>query len=261
MIDYKSLAKTAAVNFIKKNIPLNETIEKLAQNFNLNPTQIQRVAEFSNKATHQYCLIKMADKNFTFDLADTNKILENLSNNNYDKDLISDFKPEKMASINEEAINELFQSPEKDFDVKLAFKKIGLEKFAEKLEAAIKEVDARIVMLEVEKAAESQDLKTQITHLKNNGIQPEDIRQTLVIANPVNEKAINKAMKGVGVEPASGTKSAPAEKAPILNQQHPVVIRVKNIMAKDTSITNVENAKKYLINQQEKLQKHMRNYS
>lgn len=260
MIDYKSLAKTAAVNFIKKDIPLNETIEKLAQNFDLNPTQIQRVAELTNKATHQYCLIKVADKNFTFDLADANQILGSLSKNNYDNDLLSSFEPEKVAADSTK-LAELFEHPEDQFNIKTASKKQDFEKFAEKLEAAIKEVDSRIVLLEAEKHAESQDLKTQISHLRINGIQPEDIRATLVQADPDNAKAINRAMKGVGVEPVSGSKSAPAEKAPVINQEHPVVIKVKNIMAKDTSITNTENAKKYLMDQQERLQKHMRNYS
>lgn len=252
MIDYKSFAKTAAVNFIKKDIPLNETIVKLAQNNNLNPTQIQRVSELANKATHQYCILKMADKNFTFDLADTNKILEDLSNDNYDNNLTSSFEPEKVASVDEEAIDMFFDHPEDQLDVKIAEDRHSLEKFAEKLDAAVKEAESRITMLEVEKAAEEQDLKTQITHLKNNGIDPEDIRQTLVQADPANADSINKAIGGV-VGPVSGSKSEPAENAPVLNQQHPVVITVKNIMAKDTSITNTENAKKYLMDQKNKL--------
>lgn len=246
MIDYKALAKTAAVNFINNSTPLNDSIAKLAEENDLNPAQINRVSELSNKAVHQYCLLKTADKNFTFELADASKIASKLSNN--DKGLVSSFEPmAKAASVSKDRLYGLFGNPEK-LDISkvanLQERRILIDKFA----AAIDEINSRITYTYIQKAAEVQELKTQIEQMKMYGIKPEDIRQTLVAADPSRMDEINKLMKEVSPDIKSGE---PAEKAPqeapiIPNPQHPVVISVKNIFAKNDSLLNMTNTQKYL---------------
>ena len=70
-VDYKGLAKEASLNFIKNDIPLDKSITKIADDYGLNSEGIRRISELSNKAVHQYCLLKTADKNFTFKLANS----------------------------------------------------------------------------------------------------------------------------------------------------------------------------------------------
>ena len=244
MIDYKALAKTAALAFIQGNKPLNQTIVKIAEDNNLNPQQIQRVCELSNKSVHQYCLLKEADKNFSFELSDAQKVIASINNDN-DVGLISSFAPEMPKSASYESINTMFGSPEKT-DIAGMLKVHERNDLSEKLASAIKEVDSRITMGFVKVAEDIQELKEQIKQLEMYGLKPEDIRQTLVSADPKNADEINKLMKTVAPK-LSGTLAKPAEQAEVqLNPQHPVVIKVHNIFAQNDSLSNLENSKKYL---------------
>jgi hypothetical protein len=244
MIDYKSLAKIAALGFIQSNKPLNESITKIAEENNLNPQQIQRVCELSNKAVHSYCLLKEADKNFSFELSDAQKVLSSISNSN-DTGLLSGFDPERPKAASFEKLNALFDNPE-SVDIKGMMNKHASNELSIKLSAAIEEVDSRITTVFIKAAEEVQELKDQINQLKMYGIKPEDIRQTLIAADPKKADEVNKLMKTV-VPDISGTLAKAPEQAEVqLNPQHPVVIKVHNIFNHNSSLSNLENSRKYL---------------
>jgi hypothetical protein len=70
------LAKTAARRFIQENVPLNDSIKKIATENDLNPNQIERVCEIANIATHQALWSKTAQKeSVAFDLADAKTVI------------------------------------------------------------------------------------------------------------------------------------------------------------------------------------------
>lgn len=68
-IRFADFAKMAAEQFVEKNVPLNDTIAKIAERHNLSPTQIQRVVELTNLDTNDRLFKTAGDKTFTFPLA------------------------------------------------------------------------------------------------------------------------------------------------------------------------------------------------
>jgi len=68
-IRFADFAKMASEQFVEKNVPLNETVAKIAEKNNLSPTQIQRVVELTNLDTNERLFKTAGDKTFTFPLA------------------------------------------------------------------------------------------------------------------------------------------------------------------------------------------------
>lgn len=68
-------ATEAADGFLNSGVGLNTTIKKIASRENLNREKVARVVEESNKAVFLKMFEKQADKCFTFDVADTDKII------------------------------------------------------------------------------------------------------------------------------------------------------------------------------------------
>jgi hypothetical protein len=70
--------RDAAEQFLSHQVPLNETVEKIAAEHQLNENQIQRVCEFANISTNLELFEKSADKRFTFEQADASAVMEKL---------------------------------------------------------------------------------------------------------------------------------------------------------------------------------------
>lgn len=68
----------ASEQYLKKNIPLNESIEKIAVDNSLNEHQIKRVSEFANIITNLEMFEKEADKRFSFEQANYKDIMSKL---------------------------------------------------------------------------------------------------------------------------------------------------------------------------------------
>jgi hypothetical protein len=68
-IRFADYARTAASDFVEKNLPLNESIAKLAEKANLTPVQIQRVVELANLDVNDRMFKVATEKTFTFPLA------------------------------------------------------------------------------------------------------------------------------------------------------------------------------------------------
>lgn len=68
-IRFADYARTAASDFVEKNVPLNESIAKLAEKSNLTPVQIQRVVELANLDVNDRMFKVAEEKTFTFPLA------------------------------------------------------------------------------------------------------------------------------------------------------------------------------------------------
>lgn len=69
-------AKIAAKRFLEERAPLNATIEKIASENDLNPSQVERVCEMANIATHRALWAKTAQKeSVAFPLADAKQVV------------------------------------------------------------------------------------------------------------------------------------------------------------------------------------------
>lgn len=86
--DFETFGKVASKRFIENNVPLNDTITKLAKEYGLNRDQISRVVENANVETHLKLYKEAEDKYIEFDTADPNKVISNL-----------DFDIEKSAAV------------------------------------------------------------------------------------------------------------------------------------------------------------------
>ena len=88
-LDY--LAKEAADQFIQNNIPLNESIIKIAENSALNPEEINRVVENANNSVYLALFKTADDKYIEFPVADSEKIAAALDDKYVDIDSLSDY--------------------------------------------------------------------------------------------------------------------------------------------------------------------------
>lgn len=84
-IKIMDLAKMASDRFLSENVPLNTAIASLAEAHELNPFQIERVAEIANHEVNLRLLKQSEDKNFTFELADPKLISRSINQGPLDK--------------------------------------------------------------------------------------------------------------------------------------------------------------------------------
>lgn len=72
-------ALEASEKYLGHQIPLNDTIGKIASDNSLNPEQIKRICEFANINTNLSLFSKTADKRFSFEQADASQIMRGLN--------------------------------------------------------------------------------------------------------------------------------------------------------------------------------------
>lgn len=76
--EFERLGKEASRKYLEDNIPLNETITKLAKEYGLNRDQISRVVENANVETHLNLYKEAEDKYIEFDTADVGDVVSNM---------------------------------------------------------------------------------------------------------------------------------------------------------------------------------------
>lgn len=76
--DLEQWGSTAATEYITNDVPLNETIEKIASENELNNEQVKRVCEFANISTNLQLFDKMEDKRFKFAQAKHSDVLRSI---------------------------------------------------------------------------------------------------------------------------------------------------------------------------------------
>jgi hypothetical protein len=84
-IKLMDLAKMASDRFLQDSVPLNNGIATIAEAHELNPFQIERIAEIANHEVNLVLLKKSEDKNFTFELADPKTIAKSIGNGPLEK--------------------------------------------------------------------------------------------------------------------------------------------------------------------------------
>lgn len=72
----EKLAKDAAREYLKQEVPLNSAIQKIAsENSNLNNNHLRRISEMANNEVYDYLFKNATDKNIQFDVADPDSFL------------------------------------------------------------------------------------------------------------------------------------------------------------------------------------------
>lgn len=86
-------SKVASNRFTQEGIPLNATVEKIAQENDLNPHFIERLCEMANLVTHNAIIPKDPEKraSFAFPLADAKKVSSSLGPCPVGPKMISDY--------------------------------------------------------------------------------------------------------------------------------------------------------------------------
>jgi hypothetical protein len=175
--DYKKLAEAVATDFIDQQIPLNDSITKLAKSMDLNQEQVARLCEAANNATFTN-LFKNKDKTASdrvieFDIADAKKILgtqiKNASTSTYSEDISTyDLRPLQDEMHQQRHGDVEIQSFEPDGNG--GFNKVGFELRPESRPS--EEVDRRIAAkvletLRSQKLAASMEYLDTVHELRN----------------------------------------------------------------------------------------------
>jgi pantothenate kinase len=66
-------------NYVRDNVPLTQSLEKIAQTHNLNKQEMHRVAETANVETYLKMIEKSNDKYVEFPVADASKVYDEMS--------------------------------------------------------------------------------------------------------------------------------------------------------------------------------------
>ena len=125
--ELEQFGKTAAKEYLQHQVPLNDTITKIASANDLNKDQINRVVEFANISTHVSLFDKQAEKYVEFETAEPAKITTDLRKQAEDAmqklvpitpKSLQDYydAPTNAEGISENHIN-IYKTAEKDLDM------------------------------------------------------------------------------------------------------------------------------------------------
>lgn len=183
-------AKTAADKCLAGGVTLNEAIAKIAEKFELNPMQIQRVAEYANHEVQGKLYKQSSDKNFTFDLADPNSIIQQIRGMEGQTKIaavdvvFAATAPPKAARLTKEAFDRFLQDPEEAFR-RLKDTQFFLEKLAQHVVKFRQELGARQLGLHGEIAESISKLAGMgKEHIITNRGQLSDLLKFACIKDP-----------------------------------------------------------------------------
>lgn len=121
--DFSKLAEAVATDLAKNNIPLNESITKLAQKMDLSQEQIRRLCEASNNATFNH-MFKQAgtdssDRMVEFPVADSDEVLGSIIKAEEDSPEVAKTAAYEMRPLRDEMHD--VRKPEETSFSKVAF--------------------------------------------------------------------------------------------------------------------------------------------
>lgn len=94
--DYQKLANAASIDLVDNNIPLNDSVSKLASQFEMNQDQLYRLCEATNNTAFNHIFKKKASESerlVDFEVADPKKILGDQIKQASVSDIAEDFVP------------------------------------------------------------------------------------------------------------------------------------------------------------------------
>ena len=282
-IELKLMAKDASKRYVEKSQSLNDTISKLASERQMNPHQIARVCEAANLDTYNAMWDRTGSGDFTFDVADQDKVVEKLSGADSGSSLLDEYS--QLGSIKDLLPPDTeVQRIEKSLDSSNTQKKAALEKtaaaldaqdfptgkvmkLANKIKAYIRELDSAVAEADLNR----KEAECKLTDmLKVAALRGENIASVYAAALGVfAEKKAEVAelfarvcgsltTKGIDFrkhaksfsEDAQGSR---AEDLSAINKNHPVLKTISTVLDHNDMIPQLDSAKSYLVKKVEVL--------
>lgn len=276
-IELKMMAKEASKQYLDNNVPLTDTVAKLASDRQLNPHQIARICEAANLDTYNAMWNKVGSGNFVFEVADQDKVVEKLAAMDTSSPLLDEYiSPASIKDLlpdekDTERIptDKLLSIPEKkaalektsfEIDAK-PFLKAKAIKLANQLKAYISELNSAIAEVELQK--KEAELKFH-DMLKVAALRGENIVPVYVAARAVNpnsmeplkelfEDAFTKVSNfGVDFKKQAKQISEDAEgnrrtDYSAINKNHPILKTISTILEADELTPRLSKTKEYLV--------------
>jgi len=268
-LELKMMGKTASTKYLKDNVDMNATIVTMAKEARLNPHQVARVCESANVSTYDELWDKNKNGNFTFKLADQEKIAESLNSTS------SIVLQEADSSIS--SIKDLLPPTEKVDTVSGKTKTAELEKLAQLFvkEAKVSKTEIRKVlnklahykdmldsaMAESTVIAKEAELALE-DMLKTAALRGENIAGAYVAARATYPEAENKIFsifnkiamrlkdKGISIKEAGKkyTEDALGNSSEVaVNKKHPILKHLDTVMRHDCDMSELGKAKDYIV--------------
>jgi hypothetical protein len=246
--ELEKLAIVATEKYLKDNIPLNDTIVKLAQDHGLNAHQVSRVVEAANTNVYVKLFNEAQNKYIEFPNADSEKIAMILNPpKNQSTVSASDYFLEPV----QEKLREdtpIFKTGEdvvtlRESDALRDYYKLA--NLQERINNAVYELDALF-------ETEMLQLKYQVKQAVLKGTAYDDIQSAVVTIFPDSfvKSAMKSLHKELSQEKLAGDKSTHIEQTHSVDTNHPIIVQVEKLLQIKQAYFNVldkqaENMGKY----------------
>lgn len=250
------LAKVASKRFLQENVSLNDAVAKIAEENELTPMQIRRVAEYANHDSNLSLHKGADDKTFTFELADPEKIIQMIQGEKTAGVAVLDVIEAAKAmpalgsldktAEEQESIQSLTFDPDPD-EIECRARNVGL--LLDKLAGHVKSMRKEMLIRVASHRAEISDIMDKIAEMAKEHILVErgklsDLFKFACIYDPdwaktfkvaferIKEDMIEKLGAPVEAELLSDNLEIPDGTLEILNGEHTLAIYLDTLKNK-----------------------------
>lgn len=268
-IELKMMGKSASAKYLKDNVDMNSTIVTMAKEASLNPHQVARVCEAANVTTYDELWAKHGSGEFTFNLADQEKIAEAM---NSAPSLVLQELDSPISSIKEllppiPEVETITGEATKEAFNKLAGEFVSLTKVtATELRKTINKLSHYKAMLDTahqEAVATARGAEMELVDmLKTAHLLGDNIAGVYVAARasyPDKAEAVQAIFKKVATElSAKGISIKEAGKKytedalgnsseAVVNKKHPILKHLDTVMRNDECVPQIEKTRDYVV--------------
>lgn len=252
-LELKMMGKVASAKYLSDEIPMDKTISEMVKDANLNPHQVARICETANISTYDELFKKHANGKFTFDLANQDKIAEEVNKpmsmpfNEQDatvesiEDLLppieeveseesleKDAQYQKIASIIEKDANKVSPTKIRKLISKLGMYKTELENTL--FEADIKVKEAEEVLTQSMKTAALRGENIAQVYIAARSLYPEKEAQVKELFSRISDR-LNK--HNISIKEAARVYNEDAQgqaTTTLINKNHPIIKHIDTIL-------------------------------
>lgn len=271
-LELKMAAKEASKKYLEEKVPLNTTIAKVASDRGMNGYQVARVCEQANLDTYNALWDKSKSGDFTFDVADQEKIAasinqpESLLLDEYSSPVesIKDLLPEETSVENKTSkqaalLNTAFEKYAELNNQEKPVSKDKILKLANRLEYYAKELDSAIFEAQVTAKEAEYKLKDMLKIAALNGENIAKVYAAAILAYPEKTATVREIFTRIGTElEKSGisfskhakiyTESSEGEKieASTVNKSHAILKHLDTVIHNQDMVPQGEKVKDYI---------------
>lgn len=276
--ELEGMGKEAAAQYLLEKTPLNETIIKMAEERDLNPHQVARICEAANTDVYSQLWGMTKNGQFTFEMADQEKIAERLSTNTTEMDLLMEegILPQKLASFlpKEEDVDvgevKTYKESEK-ITIKTAEHPYRLSeafKLLDELNSLEKQASDRLMTLNLHRNAEIGEITSMLKEAALRGENvclayvaatnafPEklaEINKTFGIVLPAIKPYVDHHNKTASKQYTENAFGETGARAVGINSQHALIKHINNILDDTDNINLVEKTRGYIVDKIEQI--------